>query len=344
MATLPVPSALPVLLALILLACSPADTELRILSYNVHNFFDDVHDGTEFAGYRPGIDLWSSADFHTKAERTAAAIRLAAEPTADPISVPKWGARLLTATGFAPSLWPDVLLLQEIENEHALAVLLGDHLGRAGYRWSLMPPPSGSAFRVAAATRFPIRSARTHALFFLDAPQRDILEVELEVEGVSLTLFVNHWPSRRGGVVESEPARLFSAATVSRRIGRLLETDPRAAAVVAGDLNMTPEELHAAGILPLLNGWELNGVPGSYFFRGEWSRIDQMLFTSGAVDGPFTLLGFEAISHPRLRDREGRPLPWRSGSSWGSSDHLPVQARLRLPAGAITAPTRRPPP
>ncbi len=337
-------AALLIALAVGLTSCSPTDAELRILSYNVHNLFDDVHDGTEFGGYRAGVDGWSTADFHAKAERTAAAIRLTAEATAVPDSATRWGARLLTATGFASSLWPDVLLLQEIENEHALAVLLGDHVGRAGYRWSLMPPPSGSAFRVAAATRFPIRSARTHALFFLDAPQRDILEVELEVEGVSLTLFVNHWPSRRGGVAESEPARLFSAATVSRRIGRLLAADPRAAAVVAGDLNMTPEELHAAGILPLFNGWELEGFPGSYHFRGEWSRIDQMLFTDGAVDGPFTLLDFEVISHPRLRDREGRPLPWRPGSSGGSSDHLPVQARLRLPNDARPAPTRRPPP
>ena len=309
-----------------LVACSPTDIDLRVVSYNVHNLFDDVHDGTEFPGYRPGIDSWSTADFHAKAERTAAAIRLAVD-----------------ATGLARSFWPDVLLLQEIENEHAFSVLLVDHLGRAGYRWSLLPPASGAVFRVAVATRLPVRSARTHALFFLETAQRDILEVELDVDGFPLTLFVNHWPSRRGGVAESEPARRFSARAVGRRIGRLMSADERAAIVVAGDLNMTPEELHATGILPFFNGWELEDFPGSYHFRGEWSRIDQMLFTGGAVDGPFTLMGFEVISHARLRDREGRPLPWRSGSSWGASDHLPIQARLRLPAAARTVTARRPP-
>lgn len=222
-------------------------------------------------------------------------------------------------------------------------MLLGDHLARAGYRWSLMPPPTGSAFRVAVATRLPVRSARTHALYFLGRPQRDILEVELDVEGVPLTLFVNHWQSRRSGVAESTPARLFSATAVARRIDQLVSADARAAAIVAGDLNMTPGELSAVAVLPLHNGWEHEEFPGSYYFRGEWSRIDQMLFTDGAVDGPFALMDFEVVSHARLRDRDGRPLPWRSGSSRGSSDHLPIQARLRLPDGGRHAPTRRPP-
>ena len=244
------------------------------------------------------------------------------------------GGRLLGATGIAPSLWPDVLLLQEVENEHTLAVLLGEYLGHARYRWSVMPPASGSAFRVALATRMPIRSARTHALHFLDSPLRDILEVEIEVHGTPLTLFVNHWPSRRRGVAETEPARLFSAATVARRIGRLQRSDARAAAIVAGDLNMTPEELSASGVLPLINGWDREQCPGSYVFRGEWSRIDQMLFSDGVATGPFSLLDFEVVSHERLLDREGRPLPWRRGASRGSSDHLPVQARLRLSAAA----------
>lgn len=325
-------------LGALLVACAPNDTEFSIVSYNVHNFFDDVDDGTEFSGYRPGSDNWGRVQFHTKAERIAEAVR---------------------GTGG----YPDILALQEIENEHALSVLLSEYLPRGGYRWYAMPPHQPAAFRVALVTRFPVTGARVHALFFETWWLRDILEVELAVDGHPLSLFVNHWPSRRGGAEQTESARLFAAGAVRRRLDVMLASNPDAAVVVTGDFNMEPHELAASGVLEvtdlpgvmlrtvpgresgaagsipsdavLYNGWAKESFPGSYFFRGVWSRIDQMLFSAGAVgssvaDGGFRLDAFSVISEAAYLDLDGAPRAWRPGSRWGYSDHLPIRATMRL--------------
>lgn len=309
------------LLALVAAGCSNRHArpgrEIRLVSYNVHNLFDDRPDGTEFRGYRPGQDEWGSVEFHAKAERTADAVRR---------SIPGRGG------------YPDILALQEIENEHALEVLLGEYMTRSGYRWFVMPPRSGGAFRVAAVSRYPVRAARVHALRYLDFVPRDILEVTLEVGDSELTLFVNHWPSRRGGVEETAPLRRFTAAALARRIDRLLDRDAEAAVIVAGDLNMPPDELEPVWVgTPLYNGWTQAQFPGSYHFRGSWSRIDHILFSDGARDGRFTLTGFAVVADEPFLDRYGTPQVWFPGTSRGYSDHLPLRATLSLNRSADSA-------
>ena len=283
-------------------------SEFTLVSYNVHNLFDDRSDGTEFSGYRPGQDAWGSVEFHAKAERTADALRRSVRGN-----------------------YPDVVALQEIENEHALEVMVGEYMTRSGYRWFVMPPRSGGAFRVAAVSRYPVRGARVHALRYLDFVPRDILEVALEVGGSELTLFVNHWPSRRSGAEETAPLRNFVVTALARRIDELLRRDAGAAVIVAGDLNMPPEELEPVWPgPPLYNGWTQEQFPGSYHFRGSWSRIDQMLFSEAAHDGRFTLTGFAVVADEPFLDRYGAPRVWRPGTRGGYSDHLPLRATLRL--------------
>lgn len=282
--------------------------EFTLVSYNVHNLFDDRDDGTEFAGYRPGSDSWSSVEFHTKAERTADALRR-----------------------IAGGGHPDIVALQEIENEHALGVLLREYLPRSGYRWFVMPPAGGSAFRVAAVSRFAVRSARVHAFWYLWRPQRDVLELELDIHGRALTLLVNHWPSKRGGAERTAAQREFVSAGVARRVRALQRDNHEAAVAVAGDFNMDPHEFSAEwAALSLYNPWVDQQFPGSYRFRGSWSRIDNIFLSRAAHQGVFELLSFTVVTDKGFLDRTGAPRVWFPGSSGGYSDHLPLRARLRM--------------
>ena len=296
----------------LLAACSTAvrrsGREFTLASYNVHNLFDDRTDGSEFAGYRPESDGWGAVEFHTKAERTAEALR-------------KVGA----------GAHPDIVALQEIENEHALEVLLREYLPRSGYRWFVMPPRSGSSLRVAAVSRFEIRSARVHSFHYLTQPLRDVLELEIDIDGRQMALFVNHWPSRRGGAELSAPLRDFVAAGVARRVGTTQQPGRASAVVVAGDFNMEPAEFapewHRLG---LYNPWDTQDFPGSYHFRGSWSRIDSIFLSDAAQSGAFELVSFSVIHNNGFLDRHGAPRAWRPGSAGGYSDHLPLLARLRV--------------
>ncbi len=311
----PAPAVAALLLAgvLVLLgACSTAvrrsGREFTLASYNVHNLFDDRTDGSEFAGYRPESDGWGAVEFHTKAERTAEALR-------------KVGAGAL----------PDIVALQEIENEHALGVLLREYLPRSGSRWFVMPPASGSSFRVAAVSRFEIRSARVHSLYYLTHPLRDVLELEIDIDGRHMTLFVNHWPSKRGGAELSAPLRDFTAAAVARRVSLTQQPGGAAAVVVAGDFNMEPAEFAPEWQrLGLHNPWDTQDFPGSYHFRGSWSRIDSIFLSDAAQRGTFELVSFSVIHSNGFLDRHGAPRVWRPGTSGGYSDHLPLLARLRV--------------
>ena len=73
---------------------------LTIMSYNVENLFDDVRDGTEYREFDPGRGAWNTESFQLRIKALSEVVRKA---------VPGG---------------PDILLLQEVENENALQVLL----------------------------------------------------------------------------------------------------------------------------------------------------------------------------------------------------------------------------
>jgi hypothetical protein len=62
-------------------------------------------------------------------------------------------------------------------------------------------------------------------MIHLRFPTRDVFEVPLRVKanGALLTVFVNHWPSRRRGQYESEPLRIAVAEHCGRLVQRVLK-------------------------------------------------------------------------------------------------------------------------
>lgn len=143
-------------------------------------------------------------------------------------------------------LQPDVLVVQEIGAAGAVEDL-GDRLATAGIPLSHREIVWGSdpAIAVAVLSRFPFLSRRSHSNDTILAegrllrPSRGFVEVEVEgPSGFRFTLLGAHLKSKRETGIPSEASlREAEARALRRHVDALLDRDPGARIVVAGDLN-----------------------------------------------------------------------------------------------------------
>jgi len=124
---------------------------------------------------------------------------------------------------------------------------------------------------------------------------RDILYVK----GVLLTdtvhVFVNHWPSRRGGEERSAPARAAAAMVSKKKIDSLTAIDPKAKVILMGDLNDDPVSPSVVKVLKakgkaedvtapeLFNPWVdfyKRGI-GTLAYQDSWGLFDQIIISAG---------------------------------------------------------------
>jgi predicted extracellular nuclease len=78
---------------------------------------------------------------------------------------------------------------------------------------------------------------------------RDVLYVYGKYDGEDMFVFVNHWPSRRGGEEASAPGRAAAAKVCKTKIDSIVEKNPDAKIVVMGDLNDDPVSPSVAVVL-----------------------------------------------------------------------------------------------
>ena len=289
------------LLLLLLLPCIAACSRgLTVMCWNVENLFDDVDDGTEFPEYDPGRGRWDAESFRLRVDTVAEAIRKA---------VPGG---------------PDVLVLQEVENENALRALVGEALKDLGYAWTAIVAKPKLPANIAVASRAPI--ARVHTIgisAYGDNEVRDILEVEIERDGRRLHVFNNHWKAKSGGARETEVWRIEAAGKLGRRVREILAADPHADILAAGDFNEDVAEWAQAGrayqvalvpvddrppadflacsilladdpaeagteggALALYEPWYEVAEPerGSYSYQRQWETVDHVLLSPGLFD------------------------------------------------------------
>jgi endonuclease/exonuclease/phosphatase family metal-dependent hydrolase len=312
------------------------------LTYNVQNLFDDVDDGTEYRDYDPGAGRWDTSRYHAKLGRIAEVI-LAAEPDG-----------------------PSIVVLQEIENVGALAMLAETYLGDSGYREAVLVPTPGSAVNVAVLSKLPVGEIRSHAVSFLraDHPLRDVLEVWVDLGDGQLVVLANHWKSRSGGARATAPMRRAAAGVVARRVAQLSVTDPEVDVIVAGDLNVSlaengeylPALVPAASLARtpgglaytfepseasvgpqgtvLFSPWRLATLPGSYVYQDRWETIDHFLLAPGLVDGEgWEFSAFRVVREAFMMTTTGAPRRWIEDS--GYSDHFPLLLTLSRRRAAL---------
>lgn len=124
---------------------------------------------------------------------------------------------------------------------------------------------------------------------------RDVLWVSGLYDGEMIHVFVNHWPSRRGGEEASAPARASAASVSKRVIDSLMKIDPQTKVFVMGDLNDDPTSPSVAKVLgakgeiksvkdgELYNPWVdfINRGIGTLAYNDSWNLFDQIILSSG---------------------------------------------------------------
>jgi hypothetical protein len=124
---------------------------------------------------------------------------------------------------------------------------------------------------------------------------RDILYVEGYLIDEKVHIFVNHWPSRRGGEEASAPGRALAASVAKHKIDSVLALNPDAKIILMGDLNDDPISPSVAKVLgakgkkedvkpgQLYNPWVdpyKKGI-GTLAYQDAWGLFDQIIISYG---------------------------------------------------------------
>ena len=181
---------------------------------------------------------------------------------------------------------------------------------------------------------------------------RDILYVKGKLSGEEIHIYVNHWPSRRGGEERSAPARAAAALLCRKHADSIRRENIAAKIVVMGDLNDNPtdnsiiETLGATGVLKDLhagvffNPWIqfYNRGIGTLANKDVWGLFDQILLSQPFFDSTSTnwkFLKAGIYHHPFMTENTGRykgyPMRTWDGNNYrgGFSDHYPTYVVLK---------------
>jgi predicted extracellular nuclease len=313
-----------------------AKDSARIAFYNVENLFDTIDEPmTIDSEYMPNSSLqWTKKRYEAKLKNIE---------------------KVIDSLGF-----PSIMGMVEVENRRvlndltAMPTLKAKNYGIAHFE---SPDERGiDCALIYKKTDFEVKNAKPHPINFLvDAKDRtrDILEVNGILRGLPVTIFVNHFPSRSGGTAVSEPKRIFVAQVLKAAVDSVLKADANARIIIMGDLNDDPDDKSLMEGLKSIY-WKNDTMPrpivdknalynlaadvkrnglGSYYYRGEWEVIDQMIVSGSLLDGRSKLVTTDAenvfnADFLTYKDRTGKKLPNRTytGPTYrgGYSDHFPI--------------------
>lgn len=301
-----------------------------IAFYNVENLFDTINDpGVNDEAFTPdGFFKWTPKRLKKKIERLATTI---------------------VQIGNPDNTYPPAMIgLAEVEN-HTVLDMLVEHpvMAPYGYGYIHFPSPDERGIDVAMLYRksfFSIVESTNHRIDLKDDDglpdaTRDILEVGGTFNGVPLRVFVNHWPSRRSGVAESEHRRMEA----SRVLSTLVDARDEEYQLILGDFNDEPgsksiQQLESHGFFNPMDTLR-SFTRGSLNHQRTWYVFDQILVSHPFLS-PRAKISFEKadIYDPEyLKEQKGRfkgqPFRTYGGGRYlgGYSDHFPVYVITQMP-------------
>jgi len=299
---------------------------VRLMFYNVENLFDTyddpVKDDDEFLP--AGLRRWNQTRYKKKLNSIYKTITAAGE----------WSP-------------PALVGLCEIENRKVLEdLVLGTYL--SNYRYGIIHEESPDERGIDVALIF--RKDIVHILDYrtwipaakkADFKSRSVLYVKCEIFHDTLHLIINHWPSRRGGVLAGESLRNDIALMVRAAADSLItKSSGNSKIIITGDFNCTPDDPVIKTLIEpghyLVNLTSDNSsIPGTYRYTGIWEQLDQIIVSEpllSCAKGLYTGHQKFAIYKPDflLRNDINYPglttYPTYRGYRYqgGFSDHLPV--------------------
>ncbi len=313
--------------------------DFRVMFYNVENLFDtfDDPDKRDEEFLPNGDRYWTNRRFNDKLRRIFQVV-------------------IAVGEGKQPAL----IGLCEVENRYVLEMLLErTPLGRMGYKIIHKESPDRRGIDVALlyheAQFTPIMY---NAIPVIDPDNenfatRDILYVKGTMETDTLHYYVNHWPSKFGGAIETIPQRALAASILKSNTDSIFETNPQAKIIIMGDFNDAPIEesitkhLGAVSNFNTVNNTLLYNLShkhaaqglGTIKFRGKWELIDQFIVSGALLKGEkihTSTESFRIFEAPFLMEKDEAYLgmkPFRTYIGFryndGFSDHLPILLDLK---------------
>ncbi len=313
------------------------DRYFRLMFYNVENLFDTEDDSlTNDNEFLPDQGkYWNYHRYQEKLQHISTTI--------------------VALGGWTP---PDIIGLAEIENRKVLDDLC-KKTGLANLNYSIIHKESHDSRGIDVALLYrrqtfkPISYQAIKVVFDFSpgSTTRDILYVYGVTNNEdTLHIFINHWPSRWGGQLDSERNRMEAARTLRYEVDSIFRENPRSKIVILGDLNDYPENRSLTDVLKanrtfenIMNN-ELYNLSafiaqtsdiGSLKHEGVWGILDQIIVSGtllNAKNGLSTKKENAFIFNPDflLIDDENftGKTNFRTYSGYkylgGYSDHLPV--------------------
>ncbi len=313
---------------------SPVEPML-LMFYNVENLFDIYDDpDTNDDEFLPGSPRrWNLRKYRAKINSIYKVIS--------------------ASGGWSP---PGIVALCEIENRRVLEDLVyGTNLSKFNYEIIHEDSPDPRGIDVCLIYRKEIVDVIFWEYLIPDgyAPgsfsSRSVLYAKCIAGGDSIHLFVNHWPSRRGGVLAGEGLRRSIARMLRDKIDSLTLSDAQSKIIITGDFNAAPDDNvvreisdpYASGLSMVNLSVGIGKGQGTYRYRGTWEAIDQFIVSQSLLDsrsGIYTSGEYLRIFSPDFLLRKDPVYPGMSPySAWrgykfqgGFSDHLPVLLELRF--------------
>ena len=260
--------------------------------WNVENFFDPRSASAP--------QYWTRSRMMTKARAISKVVLSLADSTGAP---------------------PDYVALAEVDNDYVLRQLVYQTaLSAYGYRYVHFDSRDHRGIDCALLYRGERPRSRAVPLV-LDADTlatRDILVCEFD----SLTLFVCHLPSKRGGSQEAARRRVCALRTIDS-LARICQGP----LVVMGDFNDTRSAL-SDSLMASLVELQPRGFAGTIKFEGQWEQIDRCLVRG--VQGELEVCNLELLTTEDKGYGGVKPLRTFSGPRYlgGVSDHYPIMLQL----------------
>ncbi|HAN66604.1 MAG TPA: hypothetical protein DCQ34_10330 [Chitinophagaceae bacterium] len=168
------------------------------------------------------------------------------------------------------------------------------------------------------------------------------------MDGDTVHVYVNHWPSRSGGEERSMPGRAAAASVCRKSMDSIQAIQPHAKIILMGDLNDDPVSPSLTKVIKskdklsdvkeptdVFNPWyEMykRGI-GTTPYQDAWSLFDQIIFTGAWLNKEqpgYHYLKSMIFNREFMVQKTGK---WRGYSrrtwdgityNYGYSDHFPV--------------------
>ncbi len=312
---------------------------IAVSFYNLENYFDPENDpNRNDEDFTPtGANRYTKEVYAQKAHNMAFAIsKLATDVTPD---------------------GPAIIGVAEIENDVALTYLVNQpEIKDRGYKfvWFYRSDRRGISNAMLYNPKY-FTVTGSESLFvdiegkgnYEKPTTRDILHVTGTLAGDTVHVFVNHWPSRRGGESATAPLRALAAGVAKKKIDSLMTVNPKTKVILMGDLNDDPidpsitkalgaksdkEKVKSNDLYNPFTSYYKKGI-GTGSFNNAWNLFDQIMISGTLLKEDVNGWHYyksEVFNKDFLTQKFGvdKGTPHRSydGSNWinGYSDHFPT--------------------